>query len=361
MMRDNRIDTPYRSALTRLLLAGLLLASSGAGAYQLNNHTIDLQQPPGRLVDIGGYRLHIYCVGEGTPTVLFDSGIGGFSLEWTSVQTALSRESRVCTYDRAGYGWSDRSPYQRSTRIIANELHRLLQAAEVPGPYLLVGHSFGGYNIRYFASEHPQEVAGLVLIDASHPEQFDYFPKLQHDGDSTAGSRPGTRIVRPVYPAAYPAGVRQLAYMLMVRRRSAWIQLAELESFRESADQLLALGDDLPEDVPVTVITRGSRVWPDNNYGDAMERVWSFLQRDFLSLTSRSQQYIAPHSGHSVHLDQPELVVGYIVNSLHNARWYEARSNLVLGANAGKETPRLRLQYDVVLTGLVTPGFGHRP
>lgn len=232
-------------------------------------------------------------------------------------------------------------------------MHRLLDRAAIPGPYVLVGHSFGGYTIRYFANKYPQEVDGLVLIDASHPEQFAYFPKPPERGNRKPLPRRSsvTHIVRSAYPHNYPAGIRHLAYMLMLRRHSAQIQLAELERLQESARQLSARAGTL-RDIPVTVLTRGRRVWPDNNYGDAMERVWSFLQRDFLSLTPRARQTVARHSGHAIHLDQPQLVVDQVLKSLRNARWYAARSNLVSGAHAEKEPPQLRSKYVNTLSSL---------
>ena len=130
------------SAITACLVAGAQLAASPAASKS---------SVPGRLVDVGGYRLHIYCAGEGMPSIIFDSGVGGFSLEWTRVQKVLARRTRVCTYDRAGYGWSDLGPLPRTSERITRELHTLLEKAGVAGPYILAGHSFGGYNAQLFA------------------------------------------------------------------------------------------------------------------------------------------------------------------------------------------------------------------
>ena len=122
----------------------------------------------GQLVDVGGYRLHISCVGEGSPTVVLDAGLGGFSLDWSLVQPELAATTRVCAYDRAGYGWSDPSPHARTPSQIADELHTLLVNAGIQGPYVLVGHSAAGKHVRLYASRYPQAVAGMVLIDARH-------------------------------------------------------------------------------------------------------------------------------------------------------------------------------------------------
>ena len=131
---------------------------------------------PGILINIGTHQLHIHCTGTGTPTVIIDSGMGGFSLEWWRTQKTLSGYVKVCSYDRAGYGWSNPGPSPRTTKRIAEELRILLKTAHIPGPYILVGHSFGGFNIRYFASQNPDMVAGMVLIDSSHPRQFERLP-----------------------------------------------------------------------------------------------------------------------------------------------------------------------------------------
>jgi pimeloyl-ACP methyl ester carboxylesterase len=121
--------------------------------------------PPGQLVDVGGYRLHINCTGEGSPTVVIESGWGDFSAAWGWVQPEVAKTTRVCTYDRAGMGWSESSPQPRTAREFARELHTLLEKANEPGPYVLVGHSMGGYTVRVYVHDYPEEVAGLVLID----------------------------------------------------------------------------------------------------------------------------------------------------------------------------------------------------
>ncbi len=121
--------------------------------------------PPGQMVDVGGYRLHINCTGEGSPTVVIESGWGDMSASWGWVQPEVAKTTRICTYDRAGMGWSESSPQPRTAREFAKELHTLLAKANEPGPYVLVGHSLGGYTMRVYAHDYPGEVAGLVLID----------------------------------------------------------------------------------------------------------------------------------------------------------------------------------------------------
>src|SRR5947209_14532237 len=155
--------------LVGLLLLGLL-SQAIASAVDASHYP-----PPGKLVDIGGYRLHINCTGTGSPTVILDAGLGSTSLDWSKVQPGVARFTRVCSYDRAGYGWSDSGPGPRTSQQIVKELHLLLVHAQINGPYVLVGHSVGGLNMRLYAYRYPQEVAGMVLLDSTSEHQFAQF------------------------------------------------------------------------------------------------------------------------------------------------------------------------------------------
>src|ERR687896_830013 len=126
-------------------------------------------QPPGRLVDVGGgISMHIYCTGEGSPTVVLDAGLNGGTMSWAKVQEQVSNHTRVCSYDRAGMGCSEEGPKPRTFMRIADELHALLQAAGEEGPYVLVGHSVGAHTIRFFEQKYPADIAGIVLVDPAH-------------------------------------------------------------------------------------------------------------------------------------------------------------------------------------------------
>src|SRR5215204_6943645 len=135
--------------------------------------------PPGRLVDVGGFRLHVHALGSvsNTPTVILEGGAGLGSATWAWVQPRVAERTRVVAYDRAGVGWSDRGPEPRDGRQIATELHAALEGAGIGGPYVLVGHSFGGVYVRVFADLYPDEVAGLVLVDPTHPDQIERSPR----------------------------------------------------------------------------------------------------------------------------------------------------------------------------------------
>src|SRR5215212_6146640 len=148
-----------------MLLIGLMVL--GAGYETIMARGDATRYPaPGQLVDVGGYRMHIFCMGAGSPTVVLNSGAGGFSAEWSLVQPELAKATRVCAFDRAGMGWSEPGPAPRSPAHIADELHTLLVNAGIEGPLVLVAHSAGGKHARLYAQRHPERVAGLVLVDA---------------------------------------------------------------------------------------------------------------------------------------------------------------------------------------------------
>jgi pimeloyl-ACP methyl ester carboxylesterase len=164
-------------------LVGALFALAVAGAiYQAIATELAERAypPPGEMVDVGGYSLHINCVGQGSPTVLLDAAAGGFSAQWVRVQREVSDTTRVCAYDRAGMGWSEMGPEPRDAKQITGELHTLLSKAGIEGPYVLVGHSFGGMYMQTYAARYPEEVAGVALVDSStDPDQFSQRPEAR--------------------------------------------------------------------------------------------------------------------------------------------------------------------------------------
>ncbi|HWI65797.1 MAG TPA: alpha/beta hydrolase [Symbiobacteriaceae bacterium] len=154
------------------LLAGLI--------YQPIATAVDARRypPPGRMVAVNGHRLHIRCEGSGQPTVVLEAGLGGSSLDWSLVVPGIARQSRVCVYDRAGYGWSEPGPLPRTGTAVADELHTLLIRAEEPGPYIIAAHAVGGIYARVFAGRYPRETAGLVLVDPPSDEAPSAPPRL---------------------------------------------------------------------------------------------------------------------------------------------------------------------------------------
>ncbi|MBE0703737.1 MAG: alpha/beta fold hydrolase [Afipia sp.] len=153
-----------------MILAGTIYESVSEAA------DIQAYPPPGQMVDVGGYRLHINCMGTGSPTVIIDAGLGAWSLEWSWVQPEVAKTTRFCTYDRAGMGYSEAGPLPRNAEQFATELHMLLERANIAGPYVMVGHSLGGLPVRIFVHNYPTEVAGVVLIESMSPRQMTQPP-----------------------------------------------------------------------------------------------------------------------------------------------------------------------------------------
>jgi len=130
--------------------------------------------PPGRLIDIGSRRLHLNCTGRGSPTVVVENGDGAFSIDWALVQPGVSKFTRICTYDRAGYAWSDPGPLMDMVDETTGDLHLLLHTAQIAQPFVLVGASMGGAYVRAYQRRFPEQVVGMVLVDATHDEGVDY-------------------------------------------------------------------------------------------------------------------------------------------------------------------------------------------
>jgi pimeloyl-ACP methyl ester carboxylesterase len=163
-----QLHTPSRRWLLYPVLAALALASVGGG-YQTVRQAGDTSAMPGQLIDVGGHRLHLSCTGSGGPTVILEPGAGGMSSTVGLIAPAVARDTRVCVYDRAGRGWSEPADTPQDAAQIATDLHTLLHRAQVPGPYVLAGHSFGGLYTLTFAARYPEEVAGMVLVDSTAP------------------------------------------------------------------------------------------------------------------------------------------------------------------------------------------------
>ena len=288
----------------------------------------------GKLVNIGSHRLHIHCEGQGWPTVVFDSGIGGFSLEWSTIQKYLVKNNlKVCSYDRAGYGWSDSGPKPRTTARITKELKTLLTQANIPGPYLLVGHSFGGFNIRYFASEYPQLTAGLILIDSSHPQQFntEEFQAKKQKKIKSKKNMGGFRvnIIQPIIADNFPKENKRMAQILMSTNKSLKTLIDEIENMETSAIQLSEHLSNIKHKFPVTIITRGMRVWPNNKLGNKKEQKWIKLQYDLENISNNSTHFFAYKSGHAIHLDEPKLVTDKILLAIEKSRKNIIRTELI--------------------------------
>ncbi|MCC7412547.1 MAG: alpha/beta hydrolase [Gammaproteobacteria bacterium] len=308
----NRCSTGRRALRFAAALV-LLVAAGGAAATEGPRY-------PGRVVSVGTHGLHIHCLGEGTPAVIMDSGLGGTSLEWVGVQLRLARHVRACVYDRAGYGWSDPGPGPRTSSRIADELFVLLSNAGVDGPSVLVAQSFGGYTMEVFARRYPYLTAGLVLVDASHPDQIERFRRPPVNLNTAPRTRRGMLSYSqpPSVPASLPAEFRDAALALARTWKARQALKQEYLYFEQSARDVLAAGELPP--VPMVVLTRGRRAWPHDTRGDLIENLWLAMQDDLSAQSPHAAHIIAASSGHHIHLDQPDLVSDAVTMVIDFAR-----------------------------------------
>lgn len=297
--------------LSRMLGLCLLVAAVSATAAPAM---------PGRLYAVGEHRLHLYCRGQGSPTVVFESGLGGLGVEWMDLLRQVSLKSRACLYDRAGYGWSEAGPLPRTAGRAADELFQLLQAAHIDDQLVLVAHSFGGYVAQAFVRRHPARVSGLVLVDSSHPAQLAQFPVRRGSYCVALDEGYPMRMdLRPRLPHGYPSAWRDTARQLMLSVAAARAQLSELCNYAQSAADARGDGTAFPP-VPLIVVTRGRAEFGNDARGRALEASWAGLQRDLSALNGGGMQRIATHSGHHVHLDEPDVVADSTLGSLLFAR-----------------------------------------
>jgi pimeloyl-ACP methyl ester carboxylesterase len=305
-----------------LVLVGLvtLLAVAG-GTYQSIASRAEARRSPeaGQLVDVGGYRLKINCTGHGSPTVVLEAGLSDVSVEWRHVQPEIARFSRVCSYDRAGYGGSDAGPMPRTSAQIAHELHALLQRAGEAPPYLLVGSSFGGYSVRVFNGEYPDQVVGIVLADATQEDQYELLPAAWGRIYDSMLNRYKTQARwAPFY---IDLGVARLTLRLegdvsdesylILQSKYLRARASELEMIKTSAEQARAAG--YIADKPLIVLTGGEN---SDSMGlskqdfDDFHRIWvDELQARLAHLSTKGKQIIIPDSGHDIPSERPDMVV----------------------------------------------------
>jgi pimeloyl-ACP methyl ester carboxylesterase len=303
------------------VLTGLVMLLLLGALYEPIAEAADAKAypPPGQLVDVGGYHLHINCTGTGSPTVVIDAGQGDWSTSWGSVQQEVAKTTRICTYDRAGLGWSEAGPLPRDAAQFAKELHTLLQNANIPGPYVMVGHSLGGASVRVFVQDYASQVAGVVLIESMNPSQATQ-PYVQAQSQSDPQSQPfslqaalarfgiGRLLVKlPVIASSVEAG-QEAYYPLYVRPQSLQTADNELGGIPASLAQAAAVKTF--GDLPLIVLT-----------GKLNDRPgWQEWQTELLQLSSNSQQLFAQNSGHIIQSDEPDAAVAAILKMVELTR-----------------------------------------
>jgi pimeloyl-ACP methyl ester carboxylesterase len=303
-----------------ILVAAFILLIPAAGALAKSD-LVKQNPPPGKLVNVIDHKLHLFCTGEGSPTVILESGLNDFYVSWAKVQPEISSLTRVCSYDRAGLGWSDQGLNPRTVDVMADELHTLLSEAGVGQPYILVGHSFGGIVARSFASLYPDEVVGVILVDSAHEEQGKRLTFLKKYAGRivdqfTTFSLMSSIGLMALSPDSIPnRGLPDEAYKQYqaVLATTGYFKAAKAEStafYSGKMNPPPALGD-----LPLIVLSHGL---PDLslNLTDTeqaqFEQEWTNMQHELVKLSTKSKQIIAQHSGHYIQLDQPELVVNAV-------------------------------------------------
>ena len=306
-------------------MVGLVLVLLLAGVvFQFVMTRIDARRypAPGEMVDVGGYDLHLYCTGEagGAPSVVMDSGLGGTVLDWQLVQPEVAKFARVCTYDRAGMGWGDPGDQPRTSQQIVKELHTLLgNAGVVEGPYVLVGHSFGGTNMQVYASHYPDEVAGMVLVDSALEDEkaVTLTQSLQPSPVllkiyatigltrlpyTLGGEPPG--LTSPELEDEQVAISSHRKHVFAVADETSSLQ----ESFNENRADPMSLGNK-----PLMVLSAGSVQLTGTGLSQEQVNLIDELHSDSqAALTRRSEnakQIIAEDSGHYIQVERPALVI----------------------------------------------------
>jgi pimeloyl-ACP methyl ester carboxylesterase len=320
-----------RTSLAGVFLVVVCLAMTGA-LYEMIGRWRDTRRfrERGRLVQVGSIRMNIDCSGRGSPTVILESGSGGPSVDWLMVQPEVSKFARVCSYDRAGYGWSDSGPEPRTSLQIAHELKQLLQASGERGPYVLVGHSMGGYDIRVYTSQYPNDVVGMVLVDASHEDQDLRAPESIRKRSQEHHKHPNRVKLKYCFqlhlgwarltadrnaPAFWPKAFREEEDFLMLPTKHQFAVIDEDQVFSTlSAAQVRSAGNlgDRPlivltatrqDDIPLEIPPKDAQ---------AVDDLWVHqLQPELARLSTHGKQIVVD-SSHEMPTEHPEAVVSAI-------------------------------------------------
>ncbi len=303
-----RIRIPFR--LAAAVLSALLAPISQSSAQQFDPGAPSSAPVPGfESVDVGGRSLRYRCSGVGTPVVIIEAG-GGTSLEtvisqnlpfgWAVIVPAIAKTTRICVYDRAGLGRSDKALVPRTSLDVAKDLHALLEKAHVSPPYVLAGQSFGGMNARMFAHLYPESVAGMVLVNSSHPDTYSEIAKM--------------------LPQPSPEDAN---YQLL----KGWREGPDLSKSREWFDlkanaELIRSANDIG-DRPLVALTQSSQ-WNDpfapDDVEPAIDAVGQRLQAGLVALSTNGKQIVASKAGHNIQAEEPQLVIDAIVDVVSQLR-----------------------------------------
>ncbi len=306
-----------RVLVALLVLIGVLVIAGFV--YQSISTANDAHRfpPPGKLVDVGGYRMHIHCLGTapaGSPTVILEAGQANTSSTWVWIQTEVAKTTRACTYDRAGLAWSNDSPKPRDAAHMAEELHMLLDKAGISGPVVLVGHSFGGLVTHVYATKYPEQIVGMVWLDVMHPDQWTRLPEQREQRKQILQMANLGRMVAPIglvrlsnfFPRAAELPTQQAdefkAWTDSTRFMNA--NAAEFTGQDQSLPQAHAAGS--LGSLPLIVLTATDHGYAKES-SEKMERDWLAMQNELAALSTNSTHRVIPNTTHgSLQLNQTD-------------------------------------------------------
>jgi pimeloyl-ACP methyl ester carboxylesterase len=308
------------------ILVGILILLVLGWIYQRLSLQRDLRNypPPGKMVDIGGYQLHLQVSGEGSPTVILEAGFGDYSIQWKDIQARLEKFSRVVSYDRAGMGWSDASPFERDPSRVAEEVHLALKKAGIEGPYIIMGHSLGGIFARHFARKYLDKMAGVLLLDSTYeieetPPELSYVYK---------------NLMRLINIGSFlvPMGFSRLISSLSRKEKTEMQKLESMHAlnpktyraykgeFQNVIHRPAVFEAGSLKDVPLVVLYAEANITPEaiqgkvKNPEETVKQVRAAIRasnEQLGTLSSHSEVLMSP-AGHYIQRDDPDLVVNKI-------------------------------------------------
>lgn len=322
---SSKVSARWRRVAERIVLSAVVLVAALVAGSATFNSIARLwfrahNPPPGEIYTVDGYKMHIDCMGSGSPTIVLDAGLGDDAVTWAAVQPALAKTTRVCAYDRAGFGWSDAGPLPRDADHIASELHGLLRQAKVELPIVLTGHSISGIYMRAYAAHYPEDLAGMVFVDGSTPMQQEN-PAVK----AMMGNGPPPWVIALVANTVFAVGIPRLTGRCSQTKpgldaRSARLQAEDrceihVNSSMNEARNMERSGLETVHtgpygSLPILIFSHDPEktMATDNPSQKLAEGAWSQMQEDLKKLSTRSRRIIAKGSAHYIQNDRADLI-----------------------------------------------------